>query len=386
MRSISLGIASLLLASCTGSVVSGLRDPVPEPLVERAEISGYSHIRYWGDDGSSISSGTIAALIAQQAKANSEEDARNFLVVSGGGSNGAFGAGLLSGWTEAGTRPQFTIVTGISTGSLIAPFAFLGSRYDSQLRDAYTKVSGADIYRKRGVIRTLTTDAAADNAPLRKMVEAYVTDTMLNDIAREHGEGRRLLIGTTNLDAERPVVWDIGAIAASGQANRKQLIEDILVASAAIPGVFSPVRIKVVADGMFYDELHVDGGTSNQSFLFPSNLSLRALDKAQHRHVSRRLFVIRNGKVTPEYSEVKPKLGAIIGKSVGSLIKSQGIGDLYRMYAGANRDGMSFNAVWVPKSFTLQEPEPFDPTYMQSLFDLGYRMGRDGIPWKHEPP
>ena len=150
---------------------------------------------------------------------------------------------------------------------------------------------------------------------------------------RENNRGRRLLIGTTNIDAERPVVWDIGAIASSGQPGRRQLIEDILVASASIPGVFPPVRITVTADGQKYDELHVDGGTSNQAFLFPSNFSAKALDKKYDLKRNRTIYVIRNGKVTPEYSVVKPKLAAIIGKSVSSLIKTQGVGDLYRMYS-----------------------------------------------------
>ncbi len=247
-------------------------------------------------------------------------------------------------------------------------------------------MSGEDIYRKRGLVGTLRSGAAADNSPLRRLVEHYVTEAMLDDIAREHLKGRRLLIGTTNLDAERPVVWDIGAIATSGQPGRIRLVQDILVASAAIPGVFPPVRIKVQVEGKTRDELHVDGGTSNQAFLFPRILSLRALDKTQGRHVNRSLYIIRNGKVTPEYSVVKPKLGSIVGRSVSSLIKTQGVGDLYRMYTNAKRDGIAFNAIWVPATFTRTEPEPFDPDYMQALFDLGYRMGGTGIPWAHQPP
>jgi hypothetical protein len=362
------------------------RDPVPEALVNQVGVSGYGHIRYWGDDGDSIASGTIAALVTQQSKSMPGEMTRDFLVVSGGGSNGAFGAGLLYGWTAEGTRPEFTIVTGISTGSLIAPFAFLGPAYDQKLKDSYTQISGKDIYRKKGLVGTLTSDSAADNAPLRKLVEHYVTDAMLDDIAREYLRGRRLLIGTTNLDAERPVVWDIGAIVVSNHPGRRQLVQDILVASAAIPGVFSPVRIKVSAEGTAYDELHVDGGTSNQAFLFPSNLSLRRLDETQHRRLQRRLFVIRNGKVTPEYSVVKPKITSIIGKSVSSLIKTQGVGDLYRMYTTARRDGLSFNAAWIPEDFKLRESEPFDPGYMKSLFKLGYSMRQQGTPWAHQPP
>jgi predicted acylesterase/phospholipase RssA len=210
---------------------------------------------------------------------------------------------------------------------------------------------------------------------------------MLADIEREHKRGRRLLVGTTNLDAERPVVWDIGAIASSGVAGRKQLIQDILVASASIPGLFPPVKIKVVADGMTFDEMHVDGGTSNQAFMFPSNFSVRQNDKKLNRAgMDRTLYVVRNGKVTPEFSKVKPRLAAIVSKSMNSLIKTQGIGDLYRMYSNSRREGIAFRAVWIPESFAMREPQPFDPDFMRALFDLGYEMGRKGIPWVEHPP
>ena len=278
------------------------------------------------------------------------------------------------------------MVTGISTGSLIAPFAFLGPPYDESLKASYTEISGKDIYKKKGVLAIVGSQSAADNSPLRKLVASYVTDRMLSDIAHENARGRRLLIGTTNLDAERAVVWDIGAIASSGQPTRRQLVQDILVASASIPGVFPPVNIKVKADGKIYDEIHVDGGTSNQAFLFPAQFSIRDATKASGVKRNRTLYVIRNSKVSPEYSVVKPKLASIVGKSISSLIKTQGIGDLYRMYANAQRDGMAFRAIWIPKSFKQVEPAPFDRAYMNSLFDVGYEMGRHGIPWSQTPP
>jgi hypothetical protein len=164
------------------------------------------------------------------------------------------------------------------------------------------------------------------------------------------------------------------------------LIQDILVASASIPGVFPPVNIKVVAEGRTYDEIHVDGGTSNQAFLFPSHFSLRDVDRKSGVSRSRTVYVIRNGKVSPQYSVVKPKISAIVGKSISSLIKTQGIGDLYRMYANARRDGMTFKAIWIPETFTRVEPEPFNRDYMNALFAVGYDMGRSGIPWASTPP
>lgn len=382
-----LAVAALLLAACAGPTVESLRTPVPEPLVSRTAVPGYSHIRFWGDDGAGISAAMLDEIAAKQKAAGLSPKLRNFLAISGGGSDGAFGAGLLTGWTQAGTRPEFTVVTGISTGSLIAPFAYLGPPYDQRLTEAYTQISGDDVFRRRHVLTALRSDAAADNGPLRQLVARYVTDQMVADIAVQNGRGRKLLIGTTNLDAGRPVVWDIGAIAASGEPDRKQLIQDILVASSAIPGVFPPVKIKVVADGKSFDEMHVDGGTANQAFLFPSDFSVKAQDAKRNRSgIARTLYVIRNGRVTPEYKMVKPRLASIVSRSLTTLITTQGVGDLYRLYTNALRDGIAFRAVWVPDSFTLEEPAPFDPAYMRALYKVGAEMGRNGIPWATQPP
>lgn len=385
------GAASLVLISGCGASLEELRTPVPEPLVASARLPGYSQVRFWGDDGNSVSHAYIEAGAAQVMRAAKTDRSvnpydRKFLAISGGGSNGAFGAGLLIGWSAAGNRPHFDIVTGVSTGSLIAPFAFVGPAYDRQLREVYTETSGKDIYKRKGFLSIIGSESAADNTPLRNMVARYMDDRLIADIVREHNKGRRLLIGTTNIDAERPVIWDIGAIALSKDPNRIQLIRDILVASASIPVVFPPVRLNVVADGHRYDELHVDGGTSNQSFLFPSNFTAKDADKLIGRKPKRTLYVIRNGKVNPEWSAVKPRIAAIAGKSIASLIKTQGIGDLYRLYSNAQRDKIDYNAIWVPASFELKEKEPFEPTYMRALFNLGYEMGKNGIPWSKQPP
>ncbi len=387
IRFLSVILIAMGLSACAGPTVESLRAPVPEPLVTQSIVPGYKNIRYWGDDGDGLSPQIVAEIAAQQKAAGLTSKTRSFLAVSGGGSNGAFGAGVLFGWTASGTRPEFTVVTGVSTGSLIAPFAFLGPPYDELLKEAYTEISGEDIFEKKGIFSIIGSQSVADSSPLRNLVSRYVTDQMLEDIAREHNRGRRLLVGTTNLDAERPVVWDIGAIAKSGEPGRRQLVQDILVASASIPGLFPPVNIKVVADGMSFDEMHVDGGTSNQAFMFPSNFSVKDADRKMNRTgINRTLYVLRNGKVTPEYSMVKPRLAAIVSKSISSLIKTQGVGDLYRMYANAQRDGIAFRALWIPESFTLREPKPFDPGYMRALFDYGYAMGRNGIPWAEQPP
>ena len=198
----------------------------------------------------------------------------NYLAVSGGGDNGAFGAGLMNGWTETGTRPEFKMVTGVSTGALIAPFAFLGSDYDATLREVYTTMTPEKVYRARGFSAALYDDAMADTTPLSQVIAGYADQKMFDAIAREYQKGRLLMIGTTDLDAQRPVIWNIGALAASGHPGALDLFRKILRASAAIPGAFQPVLIDVEIDGRKYQEMHVDGGAIAQLFLYPASIDL----------------------------------------------------------------------------------------------------------------
>jgi predicted acylesterase/phospholipase RssA len=194
-----------------------------------------------------------------------------------------------------------------------------------------------------------------------------------------------LLIGTTNLDAQRPVLWDMGRIAMSGHPQALSLFRKILLASASIPGAFPPVRIKVRAEGRTYEELHVDGGVTQQVFVTPPSLAVRDLDPSMKR-LARRLFIIRNGKISPEWEAVGAGVFSISGRSVSTLIKNQGIGDLYRIYATAQIDGTDFNLAAIPSKFSARRVEPFEQTYMQALYDEGYRSGFQGYRWMKAPP
>ncbi len=191
------------------------------------------------------------------------------LAVSGGGEDGAFGAGVLTAWTRTGTRPEFRLLTGVSTGALTAPFAFLGPAYDARLEEVYTRLAPSEVLRKRCLTAAIFNDAIFDTAPPFATISRILDEAMLADIAREYGRGRRLLVGTTDLDARRPVIWNLGAIAASGSPRALDLTRRLLLASAAIPGAFPPVMIDVEADGRRYQEMHVDGGATAQMFLFP---------------------------------------------------------------------------------------------------------------------
>jgi predicted acylesterase/phospholipase RssA len=388
---------SVLVAAAVILALQGCATPtrlaaVPKEQEAAAVVGGMSGIRYWQkadlalmqQDGIDAFKREVALLA--EAGHKGPLPPANYLAVSGGGEDGAFGAGLLTGWTEAGTRPEFKLVTGISTGALTAPFAFLGPDYDPQLKAVYTTISADDVLDKRSMLAAIFDDALADNAPLRRLIARYVTPDMLEAIAAEHAKGRILLIGTTNLDARRPVIWNVTRIAASGDPHALELVRDILVASAAIPGAFPPTMIDVAVDGQPYQEMHVDGGASAQVFVYPPGLHLAQISKENRTTRDRRAFVIRNSRLDPDWADTKRATMNIAGRAVSSLIQNQGVGDLYRIYATTERDGVDFNLAYIPSSFDVPLPEPFDQHYMQELFKLGYELARSGYPWEKAPP
>ena len=277
-------------------------------------------------------------------------------------------------------------MTGVSTGALTAPFAFLGPRYDPALRSVYTTYSTSQLVTKQPVRGLLGGSALSSNAPLARVIASYITEDFMREVAHEHSRGRRLLIGTTNLDAQRPVIWDMGKIASSGDPEALALVRNVLLASAAIPGVFPPVYIKVQVNGQVREEMHVDGGTTNQVFLLPTQIRTGTTDAKLGINPIRRLYIIRNGRVAPQFEVVKSSALAIAGRSISTLIKTQGIGDLYQMYEFARSNGVAYNLAYIPGDFPDTSTEAFDTAYMSKLFDLGVELGQSGGGWKKTPP
>ena len=304
-----------------------------------------------------------------------------FLAISGGGDNGAYGAGFINGWTASGTRPAFKVVTGISTGALIAPFAFLGPKYDYVLERVYTTTSQKDIFTKRGFKSLIWGDAAADTAPLATIIASYVTPEFLKEIAAEYAKGRILLVGTTNLDSLEPVIWNMGAIASSTDPGALKLFRSVLLASASIPGAFPPVMIDINVGGTPHQEMHVDGGTVTQVFLYPPSFRM---DKSVER--KRVLYVIRNARLDADWASTERRTMTIAMRAIDSLTRTQGIGDLYRIYTTANRDGIDFNLTYIPPSFNTPHNEQFDTAYMQSLYKVGLDAAKAGYTWQKYPP
>lgn len=381
-----IGICLVIMAGCAGVAE---RNPVPANLTEIAQVGGITNARFWGDEWPKFSMSMYANHTAEQLR---EENPgiygkpHDYLAISGGGANGAFGAGLLVGWSASGTRPEFTMVTGISTGALTAPFAFLGPAYDRQLEMLYTSISTQDIAKKRSIISTLLGASAFDTTPLKELIAENVDTKLIDAIAREHRTGRRLFIGTFNLDAGRSVIWNIGAIANSDYPQRIRLIREVLLASAAIPAAFPPVMIPVVAGGREYEEMHVDGGSGSQVFVYPAAVDWRQINRRLNVQGQPQVFVIRNSMLRAEHNAVDRHILPIASRSIGSLIRTQGIGDLYQIYALCKRDGNDFNLAYIPSDFHVKPKERFDPNHMRHLFDLGYRMAVNGDPWKKTPP
>ncbi len=289
-------------------------DAVQPTLTERAVIPGIPEARYWLD-GDLV---TFIQSVIQDDKREREALARggksssdplppaSLLAISGGGDAGAFAAGILVGWTAHGNRPEFKVVTGISAGALIAPFAFLGPRYDDLLRSVFTSVRPEDIFHKRNMLVGLASDGMADSDPLSRLVAEYITPEILAAVAHEYAKGRALEIGTTDLDAGRAVTWNMGAIAASNAPGALELFRKIMIASTSIPGEVSPVMIDVDVDGKHFQEMHVDGGVITQVFLYPSRI-LMEIQRATGRPYRRELhaYVIRNGRLEPEWSDTE---------------------------------------------------------------------------------
>ena len=390
VKIISILIAvSLTLSGCSLPV---RRSAVPQQLTEKAEIVGLSGVRYLvRDEMPAFTRDAMESFyrertyLAGQGQ-NGQLPPVNFLAISGGGDNGAFGAGLLCGWTAAGNRPQFKGVTGISTGALIAPFAFLGPKYDFVLKKVYTDTSPKDIMKPRYMLAAIFDDAMADNAPLGHLVKQYITEDTLKEIAQEYQRGRLLLIATTNLDARQAVIWNMGKIAAIGSPEALALFHKILLASAAIPGAFPPVMIDVEANGNRYQEMHVDGGAMAEVFLYPPALKVGDLSKQQGVVRERNLYIIRNARLDPDWAEVERRTVSIAARAVASLIHSQSIGDLYKIYAETQRDGIDFNLGYIPKSFNAPHKEEFDTEYMRKLFQTGYDLAVKGYRWDKTPP
>lgn len=329
-----------------------------------AAVPGIADARFWAD----VPDAFIHALPQVPGP---------WLVLSTGGEDGAFGAGLLAGWSAAGTRPDFSLVTGVSTGAMMAPFVFAGRKYDEQLRAAYTTVNATDIFEIGGKGESLL-----DTWPLKELVEKQFTRELMGDIALEHERGRRLFVLTANLDAGRPVAWNIGAIATRRDQQALNLIRSILMAAISIPGAFPPVLIEAQAGNTRFHEMHVDGGLGAQFYVAPDALQVST---SGYKIPATALYLIVNMKLGENFQVTERSTLGILGRSVAAAVKVVTRNAIDRAYVLAKRSGAPFHLAFIDDAFSAPSRGPFDSDYMKALFEYGYALGRSGQAFRDEP-
>ncbi|MEO8641059.1 patatin-like phospholipase family protein [Pseudomonas sp.] len=369
------------------------RDAVPPTLTEKALIPGIPDARYWLDQDLTpfirdVSQANVreAAALASAGMPNDTLPLASMLAVSGGGDAGTFAGGIIAGWTLHGSRPVFKVVTGISAGALVAPFAYLGPQYDGVILGICNAVGPKDIFHPRNVLTRLASDGIAHSKPLSRLIAQHITAEVLAAIASQYAKGRLLMIGTTDLDSGRPVTWNMGAIASSQAPGALDLFRNIMIASMSIPGAVSPVMIDVEVDGQQFQEMHVDGGVLTQVFLYPPGtvMALNRVTGARLRD-ERHFYVIRNGKLELQWSGTKRRTLSIGGRAISALIQNQGVSDLDRIYRIAQQDGADFNLAYIGSDFDISRNHRFDGEYMKRLFDYAFQLSAKGYPWHKSP-
>jgi predicted patatin/cPLA2 family phospholipase len=374
----ALGGAVLLLL--TGCSTAPQRAAYSQQEQAVADVPGIPGARLWADDPA------IARAGRRSAASPTKVQQPIVLALSGGGADGAFGAGLLAGWTANGTRPQFTFVTGASAGALLAPFAFLGPRYDDTLRSVFANGEMANLLQSKGVVvGGVFGTGLFETAPLRDLIVRHVDQELLAAVAREYRAGRRLYVVTTNLDAQRTAIWDMGKIASSNDPQALELFRNVLTASASIPGVFSPMLIDVEAEGRRFAEMHVDGGVTTNVLIVPEAVLVSGTPLFPPS-ANPKVYIVMNGKLGADFDIVKASTLQIVTRSFETSVHANSRNTLLASYQFMRSRNWEFHLA----SLDADYPKPtslggFDAVYMQQLFDYGYQRGRSGVLWQSTP-
>jgi predicted acylesterase/phospholipase RssA len=377
------GLAALLLCLTSLLILDGCAPVILRtPSATHAEESEGSAetIRTLGADQQFVE--LPIASVALRAHQLRREEPFTILALSGGGADGAFGAGALVGLARSGTLPQFSVVTGVSAGALIAPYAFLGPEWDRQLTDAYTSGRAEHLLQPRQ-FGVLFGSSAYRGSPLEHLVEHYLTDALLHAVAREAASGRLLLVATTNVDTGETVVWDLGSIAMNGGDRTKALFRDVLVASASVPGLFPPVIIRVQEHGALVVEAHVDG-TAAAPFVVPAGLTHQP---REHNSVPRptAVYVIVDGRLSEEPLSVQLRFRSILSRSISVGLTHMMRTTLELTASSAGFEGADFEYSAIPVAYPNLAPLDFRASTMRSLFQYGFDCAQTGHLWIASP-
>ncbi len=376
----SKGFGALLVLALAGQAAGCASLPRTSYTASQAAVATVPNIpeaRVYSD----ASVETFTTLAAQQQN----RKGFSYLALSGGGGDGAYGAGVLNGWTASGTRPDFTMVSGVSTGALIAPFAFLGPAYDAYLTEFYTSGVAATLVQSPDITNVLFGSGLFGDDRLRDLIGRYVTPDLLAAVATEHAKGRRLLVVTANLDSQRAVIWNMGAIAASGAPNAVALFRDVLAASASVPAVFPPQLIDVRAGEAGFQEMHVDGSVVTPVFTLPQSLLLR--DGRLRTAGKADIYVVINGRLEPEFAVTRNNTLSIVERSFTTASRARSRATLTTTYAFARANRIGFHLTYIDDAApTVTAARGFDTGYMRALYEAGYAKGRTGRFWENTIP
>ncbi|OCH37629.1 patatin-like phospholipase family protein [Vibrio cyclitrophicus] len=388
-RLISSGLTvalSFLVVACSSPHTLDVRvnkDNYKDVIVEDAS-SVEEPLRIWASEAPDF----LYSADDQTTPITVSGDQLNILALSGGGANGAFGAGILIGLEESGQLKDYSIVTGISAGALMAPFVFIGGNAFSKMKEVMLNINDKSVLGKKNFLNTVFKDAFTDGEHLYQFIAEAFPEPMIEQIATQHRSGKRLFIGTTHFDSGELVIWNVGAIANSEMPNKSELIYKVLAASASIPGVFPPQFINVEHEGVIFEELHVDGGLATQVFFNPSNFDYQQISDSLGLETSPQLDIIRNGSLKAPYHSLRDKGLDLVAKSVSSLTLAQTRGDLYRMkyICEINNIDMQFTYMEQDFSYAKRTKDMFDEHYLLTIYKYGYHKATRGKPWVTELP
>lgn len=374
-RSTVLLVAALAPGLFVGGCASLPRTPYSAADASTARVLNLTDLRRYSDEP--------AGTFMQDNREIMLHGVRTYLALSGGGEDGAYGAGLLNGWTDAGTRPTFSIVSGVSTGALIAPFAFLGSAYDATLRDIYTSGVAASLLEDPNPLKAIFGSGLFGNAKLRQLVAKYYDANVVAAVGDEYAKGRHLAIVTTNIDSQRTAIWDMGRIASLRTPESLRLFQDVVAASASLPVVFEPMLITAEASGRKFQEMHIDGGVTAPILTLPEAFLLRNAKLAKPANLQ--LFILVNNKIEREFQLVTNSTVDIASRSSSTMVKTQTRSILYDTYAFARRNKFCFNLTYI-EGERPSAPAGFNTAYMRELFQYGYGRAQGGHAWSRSPP
>lgn len=363
-------VCSLALGACT----SLPRTPYTAAEASTSRVLDIDGLRRYADD-------PVTKFSFERANSTAT---RSYLALSGGGADGAYGVGVLNGWTAARTRPTFTVVSGVSTGGLIAPFAFLGPQYDDTLKEVYTSGIAESLLNDPSIMRVLFGSGLFGNTRLRELVARYVGPEILAQVARENAKGRKLLVVTTDLDTQRTAIWDMGKIAAVGTPEALKLFRDVMAASASIPLVFPPIMIDAEGQGRKFQEMHVDGGVTAPVLTLPEALLFQSGRMPGSARMD--IYILVNKKIERNFELVSNGTIDVASRSLSAITQSQTRSIIFSTYDFAKRNRLGFHLSYIARDYPAPPSEGFDTTYMRALYQYGYEKAASGQAWTSTLP